>query len=402
MQTSEMAGSLPSGEVDVPVPKEGALWSECLRDLKRTLEGGSLHVFSRGRRFDIKDFVQVSQQGDVSRKACQFAFDELVRIIGFELQADAIGIQGGITPDATASGACQDPSRTPLARSEGPRVDASLCGLQPSEECHQLLDAEALEKVARRVAASISVGPGMEAIMQHSLPPALWQPMFALCLGKNQVRVVTLAFVGGPVHGEKPSSKSTPYMLRIATGNLLAAGSGSRCCYNVEHALPGTTTTAEHLADVSNDIFAASATGNWTSICPGAVDEPSSVVSIPFLTPRQVKAVDGCDPRMPVELMPVQLRPQQPSGDLGSLMPSRGQQSHKTHTGTVDRAVKQTKLADSRSVKPWTKGLHTVVIGAKLKLISLRARARITAGNPMRANLSVPHIKCLSVSDVTI
>jgi len=281
MQDAAMPVFLPSGEICSPLPVEDSAWSDCLRDLKRTLEGGCLYLLGRGRCFCVRDPAKVP--GDVSDEACERAFSELVKVIGFELHVQAMGL----TTDVTASGACWHPSCVKPARHDGPCVDGFLRRQPLPEGCVAPLEPEVLEGLVRRVAANVSVIPGMEAVMKHSLPPALWQPSFIVCIGNGQIRVLTLAFVGDPICGDRPSSKSTPFVLRLVTDNLVPAPTDSRSpgvsYYCVRNALAGAETVALHLADLAEELFTASATGDWTSLTKAEMKLPlaSSISSFP-------------------------------------------------------------------------------------------------------------------------
>jgi len=272
MQDAATPVFLPNGEIDVPMPVGDSAWSDCLRDLKRTVEGSCLYVLSRGRCFSVCD--PAKKPRDVSDKAGETAFNELVKIIGFEMQAQAMGL----TTDATASGSCWHPSCVKPARHSGPCVDGFLRKQPLPEGCAEPLGPEILEGLVRRVAANISVIPGMEAVMRHSLPPALWQPSFIICIGSGQVRVLTLAFVGDPICGDKPTSKFTPFVLRLVTDGLVPATtdshSPSHSHYCVRHALTGAETAAMHLADLAEELFTASATDDWTSITKVEMNMP--------------------------------------------------------------------------------------------------------------------------------
>eukprot|EP00419_Tripos_fusus_P082858 CAMPEP_0172934624 /NCGR_PEP_ID=MMETSP1075-20121228/221106_1 /TAXON_ID=2916 /ORGANISM="Ceratium fusus, Strain PA161109" /LENGTH=404 /DNA_ID=CAMNT_0013795979 /DNA_START=189 /DNA_END=1404 /DNA_ORIENTATION=- len=214
--------------------------------------------------------------GDVTDKACELVFDELIKIIGFEMQAQAMGLK----TDATASGACWHPSCVKPARHDGPCVDGFLRRQPLPEGCAEPMEPELLEGLVRRVAASISVIPGMEVVMKNSLSPALWQPSFIICIGSGQVRVLTLAFVGDPVSGDRPSSKSTPFVLRLVTPDLVPAPADSHSPgptqYCIRNALVGAETVAMQLADLAEELFTASAAGDWTSITKGEVNLPSA------------------------------------------------------------------------------------------------------------------------------
>ena len=53
------------------------------------------------------------------------------------------------------------------------------------------------------------------------LPVSLHQPRYVILLGRSQLRVATYAFVGAPVHGDRPDRKHTPFVLKMLTANLL-------------------------------------------------------------------------------------------------------------------------------------------------------------------------------------
>merc|ERR1719362_1919380 len=223
----------PAGEMNVPEPIGDDAWAECLRDLKRTLSGGGIFVVGSGRRIPVQDTAK--DCGDVSQQACELAFADLSRTIGLELQAQASSEQ------------------------------------EPS----------ALRELTRRVAAYVSVAPGMQAVMKHSMPPALWQPTCAICIGQGQVRVLTLAFVGDPVKGDRPSCKCTPFVLRLLSGDL-ADAKPALARYCVRPALEGVDTIAENLVGLQNELFLAMESGKWTSIsdshggCQSVAEHPAS------------------------------------------------------------------------------------------------------------------------------
>jgi len=257
------AGSLPSGEMQIPLPIGDGPWNECLRDFKRTLEGGSLFVLCRGRSFGVQEPTQ--KRGDVSQAACERAFDDFASVVGFELQAQATGLR----PETDAKRTCWHPSCARPAHHDGPCIDAFLQRLRPPEGCPDPLEPELLEKLVRHIVASISVNPGMQVVMRHSFSPALWQPTFVVCIGNDQVRVVTLAFIGSPVMGDRPSSKSTPFVLRLVTDDLLATGAQGHTQgpshYSIQPAPMGVANIALHVTELADDLFVANTTGNRVS-----------------------------------------------------------------------------------------------------------------------------------------
>jgi len=384
MGDATMPSFLPSGDLQVPQPEGDAAWSECLRDLKRTFEGGSLSVLGRGRRFTVHDPAKVL--GDVSHKACEEALDELANIIEFERQAQAMGL----SPEVTTAGACWHPGCVRPARHEGPCVDGSQ-RLELPEGCEDALTPELLKASTHRVAANICVVPGMQAVMNHELPPALWQPSFVVCVGNGQVRVLTVAFVGEPVCGDRPSSKSTPYVLRLLTDDLVRAESQGPSRYCVRHALANAPTMALHLADLDAELFEAAETGDWTSITKVAQTRHPSVSSerTPSAGPQQSLVTpatgesrelgDSASPE-PVQMQPAQHRCASPA------LPSPSPSLQVTLSGSQTPPPEVSILADGLSVKAVTSALNNMSNGAKLaNMFVERAKARAKAQSPGQA-----------------
>lgn len=281
----------------VPPPVGDDAWAECLRDLKRTLEGGGIFVVGREQRIPVHD--PAKESGNVSQGACEAAFQELSKRIKNELLAQAKGQQAG----ETARGACLTVGCVRPAGHDGPCIDGTLQEVDCGSEEDQI-DPKALQETMRRIASYISVAPGMQAIMKHSLPPSLWQPTFAVCVGHDQVRVLTLAFVGEPVSGDRPSCKCTPFILRLLTGNLATAeGARQAAGYSVRPALPGVGTINAHLAALEPELFEAADSGDWASIseaarAPSACSSrcPSSAPATPILQARKINTSIGTKP----------------------------------------------------------------------------------------------------------
>ena len=85
-------------------------------------------------------------------------------------------------------------------------------------------DSEALERVCRRVVYHLTVKASIQVCLAAKLfPPALYQPRWivACSLASQSLRVLTSGFVGAPVSGERPDTKSTPFLMRLASENLL-------------------------------------------------------------------------------------------------------------------------------------------------------------------------------------
>ncbi|CAE8741232.1 unnamed protein product [Polarella glacialis] len=206
-----------TGQVLVSTPNGDPARSECLRDLKRSISGGCVFIVGRERRYPVVDPAR--EQGDVSKAACEAALEELARAIGREL----------------------------LAQKQETQVQSLVQDEQPK-----------LQVLAMRVAAHINVSPGMQAVLCEKLPPALWQPAFAVCIGRGQVRVLTLAFVGGPVVGDRPSCKRTPFLLRLTSGDLAEksnADEESMVRFRVVRAIEGLQSVEKHLVAMSEELF---------------------------------------------------------------------------------------------------------------------------------------------------
>jgi len=330
--------------MQVPLPIGDGPWNECLRDFKRTLEGGSLFVLCRGRSFGVQEPTQ--KRGDVSQAACERAFDDFASVVGFELQAQATGLR----PETDAKRTCWHPSCARPAHHDGPCIDAFLQRLRPPEGCPDPLEPELLERLVRHIVASISVNPGMQVVMRHSFSPALWQPTFVVCIGNDQVRVVTLAFVGNPVMGDRPSSKSTPFVLRLVTDNLLATGAQGHTQgpsqYSILPAPMGVATIALHVTELADELFVANVTGNRVfsnkvgkDITAGPGIPPSSAPKMPQPGCEQSNSVqlNTASPRCGHALMSQRLKQRQVSVladglSMKALTHALNQQSNRLNT----------------------------------------------------------------------
>lgn len=138
------------------------------------------------------------------------------------------------------------------------------------------MDQQALHGLARHVAVHISTGPGMQAVAHSGFPPTLWQPLFCVCVGSGQIRVMTFAFVGEPVTGDRPDSKRTPWILRLTTGDLAVAakvtstsGLGPATApvsHVTEPASDGAQFIINHIVSLEDELFAAIDTGDWNGL----------------------------------------------------------------------------------------------------------------------------------------
>jgi len=199
---------------------------ELMRDLARVCHGGRLFVVARRRVSP----ALVDAMEDVNTSACQKIFATLSNTINAELSAQ-IGI-------ASRRSWFRVPRRS-----------------KPQQT----------EELMKAIATHVSIGPGLQVVQLNGLPPALWQPMYAICVGAGQVRVVTYAFVGGPVVGDRPDRKRTPYILRLVTSDLAAVASEASLSNYSAHAAEAET-TLDHFVRQESTLFDALDSGDWSSM----------------------------------------------------------------------------------------------------------------------------------------
>lgn len=177
----------PTGSIPIPYPLGDDSWDEVFRDLTRVLHGGGVHVLGKRRIYAVRS----NSQPGVCAEARSAALEELSQALRKELQFQGQGID--------VNGLCVWDNT----------VDEPINPLT-------------LGELALRVARHISVGPSIQFLMERNLKPALWQPFYAICVAHRQVRVLTMAFIGDPVMGDRPDRKRTPFCLRLASENLAA------------------------------------------------------------------------------------------------------------------------------------------------------------------------------------
>jgi len=222
--------------------------------------------------------------------------------------------------------------------------------LRPPEGCPDPLEPEMLERLVRHIVASVSVNPGMQVVMKHSFPPALWQPTFVVCIGNDQVRVVTLAFIGDPVMGDRPSSKSTPFILRLVTDDLAAGAQGHTrgpSQYSVQPAPMSVATIVLHVTELAGEFCVAKATGNRDSINKAAQDIPAVPGICSSSAPQML--MPSCD----INEMPQPGCEQSKSVQLNTASPRAAQ-------ALMSQRLKRqvSVLADGLSVKALTDALN--------------------------------------------
>jgi len=215
----------PSGTMEVPCNSVDVPWAECLRDLTRTLHGKGVYIVGPEQMYPLR--AEMKTLGDLNRKACEAAFGSLMRAVCDELTAQ--GAKQGINAAAPAI-----PLRGSLWRQQSGTVN------------NWQLDSLELRELTRRVATHITVGPGMHVVLKQKLSPVLLQPAFVICISRSQVRVLTFAFIGEPVTGDRPETKRTPFILRLLTGNLAAAAPQSQASPDDSGTGVQTSSTAVH------------------------------------------------------------------------------------------------------------------------------------------------------------
>mmetsp|Transcript_22863 Transcript_22863/g.44470 ORF Transcript_22863/g.44470 Transcript_22863/m.44470 type:complete len:378 (-) Transcript_22863:51-1184(-) len=242
---SRNAGSaeVPRGQIIFPLPDGREGWMECFRDLSRTMQGGASFMLGRHCLYPMEGAN--AHPGNQGTRACDAAFKQLCSSIRNELMAQGFGLSTQGTPVQLLSG-----------RAPGDQVDPA-----------------ALEELGHHVALHISIGPGMQAVMQSRWPPALWQPLYVVCVGCLQIRVLTFAFVGEPVSGDRPDNKYSPVVLRLTTDDLIAVAqlalrtksrpNSATVHFATELTIGKAQHILDHVAGLEDELFAAIEGGNW-------------------------------------------------------------------------------------------------------------------------------------------
>lgn len=266
------------GEAKVPFPAGDDAWVERLRDLTRSVQGGSVFLVGRQRLRPLQDAAgaaaaaamatggPTATAGEVGQEASGLAFKALLWALCDELLSQGYGLSASCRPElleeqqplTDAAAGCTDTARDVAAARRGQ------------------VDLRALWELTRQVTAHISVSPGLHVAEQAGLPHALWQPLFLVCVGSGQVRVLTLAFAGGPVVGDRPDSKRTPFVLRLATDDLVPAAALATADagvlamasmrYVVEPAVEGSLFMLEHVVGLEEELFGAMDSGDWAPL----------------------------------------------------------------------------------------------------------------------------------------
>jgi len=235
-------GEHPVGTLHVPISTSESARAERLRDMMRSLQSEA--VFIAGQR-RLNQVSGVGSGGDVGRDARDANFKVLSDAIGVELSAQGYSLHVRTVSTVWRTFACP---------------------------CRRVVIAPGvLQNLVTQVAAHISVGPGLHVAAHCGLPPALWQPVYVVCIGAGQARVLTLAFIGEPVMGDRPEYKRTPFVLQLLTDNLLT-NVGRRAAnvvhYEGQHVSEGARTTLEHFVSREEVLFEALEKGDWSHMLP--------------------------------------------------------------------------------------------------------------------------------------
>jgi len=219
-----------AGLLHLPPPEDLKIWAQCLRDTKRSIEGGKVVVVGR-RRVVVSCPGEADggpAAGDVSGKAANLAFEALKGALAAELS-----------------------STSPAAIASEPADSTAV----------QAVEAPGVHELTRRVVAQLTVDVCMQVVREHGQLKALWQPTYAICVHNGQIRVMTLAFVGEPVCGDRPSEKRTPFLLRLLTDDLAAPASGSQdlvpASFVVREVGASVTSTSAYLESIDPVLFMA-------------------------------------------------------------------------------------------------------------------------------------------------
>jgi len=241
------------------------------------MQGGSILVLGRRRLYPIRPREEQDQVvGKVSVESCGAALDALEDAIAQELLEQGFGL----TEHGVNTLICRRGTLGVNVDENSPDDDDT-----PDPEHIQRLKERkihpgALRKLAEECAVNLSVSPGMQLVVERGLPPVLYQPTFVICVGGGQLRVLTFAFVGAPVTGDRPDRKRTPFSIRLATDDLipsLRAGTAPSASlrYAAHVVDPAVQTTLDMIVVLEEELFAANEAGDWKKLAAldGVEDE---------------------------------------------------------------------------------------------------------------------------------
>eukprot|EP00927_Polykrikos_kofoidii_P043528 TRINITY_DN37595_c0_g1_i1.p1 TRINITY_DN37595_c0_g1~~TRINITY_DN37595_c0_g1_i1.p1 ORF type:complete len:447 (+),score=48.42 TRINITY_DN37595_c0_g1_i1:57-1397(+) len=281
--------------MDIDLPSSERAWAECFRDLERALEGESVYMLGSGQLYPVHGGEDDHNHihGDVGQAAGKAAFDRLIEGIQGQMTAAVLCGENSFVSSSSASDT--SPADSSSRRSDRSASATAAAAAKAAEAANKVsADPSLLREMSKRAASQISVGPGMQAMLQEGLSPAMWQPLFIVCVGSGQLRVVTCSFIGEPVMGDRPDCKHTPFVLRMVTDDLYSmAVEAQRTTVGVrfaaEHA-QGSRSTVEYVARLDAEIFEALETGNWRKLNG---EEPATSLnwSPPSRRPSRMRAL---------------------------------------------------------------------------------------------------------------
>jgi len=196
------------------------------------------------------------------------------------------------------------------------------------------------------------------------------------------------------VSGDRPSSKSTPFVLRLVTPDLVPVPTDSYSAgpvhYCIQKALEGAETVTMQLAELAEELFSASILGDWTSITKAETNLPPaySIISSPapqiFIMPPETK--EPPQPRVGTARMSAS-----PPGRQSHLTQPRGRSpgpipDQALVTQTIQPTV--SVLADGFSVKAVTSAWSNIT-STKLGMQVAQARAKSPGWTHAVASVSV-------------
>lgn len=194
-------GGVPSGSFIVAMPSTAKELAERRRDFARTMASEGIGVLTPTFCDDI-----------------QRRLDRRSSVLGMVVEAKA-GDVGDVAVREAVGDFCEQ-------LQEATEDIVSVC---PKREAFR----EAV--LSGRVISQLTIGPALDFALSVGLPPRLLQPRFVVVVGPNVLRVATLAFVGEPLIGDKPSEQRTPFLVRLLTDDLLEPGDNAhlRTSYTV-------------------------------------------------------------------------------------------------------------------------------------------------------------------------
>jgi len=102
------------------------------------------------------------------------------------------------------------------------REFARIVSIVTNEIGLELTDGEPSDLV-RSLSVSASFEVGLKVAAARKWPPAFHQPKYVVLLSPHRVCVMVYAFIGTPLAGDRPSTKSTPFVIKIISPNLASS-----------------------------------------------------------------------------------------------------------------------------------------------------------------------------------